>query len=115
MNRLRYILMFALVSVLLLNVAGKAAFSAVHSVEESHVSSSCGADGAHEHAHTSPEDNHDDTGHTHACCEHHTTLYFDGQALIISYAPTVTANGKREPFEAFPEVYLDKFIPPQNA
>jgi hypothetical protein len=48
------------------------------------------------------------------CCESHSHASILYQPISYSYSPRMIAYKKDEPFRFIPEVYLDKFIPPQN-
>lgn len=121
MNRLTYRIVFALViPVLFCNLTANALFGVAHGLQKS------GNSSAHkisifnivtnDHCPACPgeNDHHNDNNHSHTSCEHHSSLYVGHQALLISYHPNITTHVMTEPFKAIPEVYLDKFIPPQN-
>ena len=119
MNHLKYRIVFALIiPVLFFNLSTNALFGVAHAFEES------GNSTAHkvsifnvvtdDHCPACPDDHHQNTEHSHSSCEHHSALFFGRQSLLISYNPNIITHVITEPFEAIPEVYLDKFIPPQN-
>lgn len=66
------------------------------------------------HCPACPMDNHPNTDHDHFSCDHHNYTSLTDR---ISYLEPATISASLtffEPFKAIPEVYLDKFIPPQN-
>ena len=67
---------------------------------------------SHDHCPACPSEDHKNTDHSHSSCEHHSSLYFVFQSLLISYHPIITSNNMHEVINTFPEVYLEKFIPP---
>lgn len=107
-----------IIPVFFLNLSATALFSVSHAVEES------GHSAAHkvsilnvesnDHCPACPGENPQNTDHSHSSCEHHSSLFFGSQPLLISYNPTVTTDIASEPFKALTEVYLDKFIPPEQ-
>ncbi len=62
----------------------------------------------------SPADEHssDDHGNSNCYCACHLPLTCS--TIAISYLPHMSVLTVFMPFKAFPEIYLDKFIPPQN-
>lgn len=119
MNQLKYRFVFALIiPVFLFNLTTNALFGVAHASEET------GHFTAHsvkifnvvtsDHCPACPDDQHQNTEHRHSSCEHHSSLYVAGQSVLLSYNPNITAHFIKDPFKAIPEVYLDKFIPPQN-
>ena len=120
MIQLKYRIVFALViPVLFFNLSTNALFGAAHALEESGKSTSHKVSVLNvvttDHCPACPDDDHhQNTDHSHSICEHHSSLYFGRQCLLISYSPNITTHVITEPFKAFPEVYLEKFIPPQN-
>lgn len=119
MNHLKYRIAFALViPVLFCNLTANALFGVAHAWTESGHSSTHKISifnvVTNDHCPACPDENHQNTDHSHTSCEHHSSLYLANQSLLISYDPDITPHVMREPFKAIPEVYLDKFIPPQN-
>lgn len=115
----KYQLIIALlIAVLFLNLSGQGMFKVANEAEES------GHSSAHklsiynmesqDHCPACPGDDHKNTEHSHSICEHHSSLYFGFQSLLIVYHPITTSNNMHEVINTFPEVYLEKFIPPIN-
>ena len=48
------------------------------------------------------------------CCHQHSHSSAVFYSLTLTYAPHASRAKVCEPFRALPEVYLDRFIPPQN-
>jgi len=111
---LRYPIVIALIiAVLFLNLSVQGMFRVAHAAEES------GNSAAHKlnienqnHCPACPSADHQNTEHHHSNCEHHSSLYFILQSLLIIYHPITTSNNMHEVINMFPEVYLEKFIPP---
>lgn len=59
---------------------------------------------------------HGDHGHGdgQSCCESHSHVSIHSQTPKVLFLPQVIAHAPSEPARFIPEVYLDKFIPPQN-
>ena len=118
MIRLQYkIIISLIIAVLFFNLSANALFSAAHTVEESGVSSPHKLNifgvASNDHCPACPDRDHQGTDHTHSTCEHHSSLYFGCQSLLISYHPTITMCNTSEILNAFPEVFPEKFIPPK--
>ena len=120
MIHLKYKIIIALIiPVLFLNLSANTLFSVAHAVEESghsatHKVSIFSVVESNDHCPACPDEDHQNTDHAHTTCDHHSSLFFGYQPLIISYNPNISTHNRAEPLNAFPEVYLDKFIPPQN-
>lgn len=60
----------------------------------------------------------DDQGAHHkdgeSCCDSHSHASIPYQPISYSHSPRLITQLTGEPFRFIPEVYLDKFIPPQN-
>lgn len=118
MTRLKYRIFCALiVPVLFLNLSASALFGAAHAVEElmdssAHTISIFNVIG-NDHCPACPNEDHPNNAHNHPSCEHHSSMYFGCKSLLIAYNPNITNHIVAEPFNAFPEVYPEKFIPPQ--
>jgi hypothetical protein len=112
------IIIAIIIPLLFLNLSATAMFSVAHAVEESGNSSSHKVNifnvVSNDHCPACPDEDHQNTDHSHFSCDHHSPLYFGCQPLLVSYNPSSTTRSMTEPFNAFPEVYLEKFIPPQN-
>lgn len=67
-----------------------------------------------DHCPCSPDEQHKDTGGCDTCinCICHAPMTI--KPLLISYKPSMLDIHTSNPFMFFPEVYLPKFIPPQN-
>jgi hypothetical protein len=63
---------------------------------------------------SAPDDQHGDYDGCDSCanCVCHAPL--SSQPIQLSYKPAIMALHTVEPIELLPEVYLSKFIPPQN-
>lgn len=109
------IIIALIIAVLFLNLSGQGMFMVAHEAEESGHSSARKLSifniESQEHCPACPSEDHKNTDHSH-CCEHHSSLYFVFQSLLISYYPITTSNNMHEVNNTFPEVYLEKFIPP---
>ncbi len=118
MIQLKYRIIIAIIiPILFLNLSASAMFSVAHAVEESghstaHKISIFNVD-SNDHCPACPDENPQNTDHNHSSCDHHSSLYFGHRPLLISYNPNISTRSMTEPFNAFPEVYLEKFIPPQ--
>ena len=66
------------------------------------------------HCPACPTDNHPGTDHDHFSCDHHTSISFATQTVYRHPALIELPPVNLEGFQFIPEVYLDKFIPPQN-
>lgn len=66
------------------------------------------------HCPACPTNDHPSTDHDHFSCDHHTNISLTAQTVyrlpVSVELPPVNSEG----FQFIPEVYLDKFIPPQN-
>ncbi|MFZ3209419.1 MAG: hypothetical protein WA140_11400 [Geobacteraceae bacterium] len=67
-----------------------------------------------DHCPVCPTDNHPNTDHDHVSCDHHNYTSLADRISHLEPATISTSLAFFEPFKAIPEVYLDKFIPPQN-
>ena len=70
-----------------------------------------------DHASTDHHDGHSDHSGHHdegPCCNQHSQASAVFYSLTLTYAPHSSRTTVCEPFRALPEVYLDRFIPPQN-
>lgn len=74
---------------------------------------SAGCSHEHSHHHSGPEHQHtDDDGH---CCHlHHSHDLQGAPALVFSRPLQPDRAAAVEPIHFLPEVYLERFIPPQN-
>lgn len=72
------------------------------------------ATSAADHCPCCPAEDSDHSGGCDACvnCTCHASLA--GQVFALAYAPIVTDLTFYESFQHLPEVYLSRFIPPQN-
>lgn len=95
-------------------------FSIAHEIEEAGFSSPHKISIAFLHVESSghcpacPTDNHPSDDHDHYSCDHHTNISLSAQAVYRHPVPMGFLRVNVEPFQFIPEVYLDKFIPPQN-
>ncbi len=119
---MRNILPINLISWLLLAVMLTATLHGVHEnalAMQDHASgsgctASSGDHAAHHHSHD-PSPEHDGD---HGCCDScvncvcHASLAM--HQFTLSYSPLVTALTPFEPYRHLPEVFLSKFIPPEN-
>lgn len=55
--------------------------------------------------------NHEDGN---SCCDSHSHVSILYQPISYTHSPRLSTHLTGEPFRFIPEVYLDKFIPPQN-
>jgi len=118
MNHLKYRIIFALlIPMLFLNLSASALFGAAHAAKELGYSSSHNISifnvVSNDHCPACPNEDHPNNDHSHPSCEHHSSLYLGCGPLLISYNPYITIHTIFDPFNALPEVYLEKFIPPQ--
>lgn len=118
MNHLKYRITFALlIPMMFLNLSVSALLGAAHAAKESGHSSTHSISifnvVSNDHCPACPTEEHPSNDHSHPSCEHHSSLYFGSQPLLISYKPHIIIHTSAEPFNALPEVYLEKFIPPQ--
>lgn len=67
-----------------------------------------------DHCPACPSDNHPDTDHDHFSCDHHNHTSLADRISYREPAQIIMSLTLIEPFKFIPEVYLDKFIPPQN-
>lgn len=67
-----------------------------------------------DHCPCSPNEQHKDAGRCDTCinCICHAPMTI--KPFLLSYNPSILDMHTSEPFTLFPEVYLPKFIPPQN-
>lgn len=79
------------------------------------------ADRTHETAHAQnipadscPDHDHGDPGHDHLSSDHHSPLYLLTANAVLTPASHAAHITVCEPFAVLPEVYLERFIPPQN-
>lgn len=77
---------------------------------DSSISSSTGI--AANHQHEGDQGAHHEDGES--CCDSHSHASIPFQPISYSHSPRLITNLIGEPFRFIPEVYLDKFIPPQN-
>ena len=118
MSHLKYRITFAiLIPMLFLNLSASTLFGAAHAAKESGHSSTHKISvfdvAGDDHCPACPNEKHTTSDHSHPSCEHHSSFYFCSQPLLISYIPNITVHTLVEPYNALPEVYLDKFIPPR--
>ena len=59
----------------------------------------------------SQEESHEDD---ESCCDGHSHAFNLYRPICYKYVPHNTSRTIVEPFKFIPEVFLDKFIPPQN-
>ena len=64
------------------------------------------------HEHDGDQGAHHEDGET--CCDGHSHALNSYEPICYRYTPQLTTRIFTEPFKAIPEVFLDKFIPPQN-
>jgi hypothetical protein len=118
MNILKYRIAFILlIPMLFFNLSASALLGAAHAAKElghssTHNVSIFNVDSA-DHCPACPTEDHPSNDHSHPSCEHHSSLFFGSQPLLIPYNPNITIHTLAEPLNAIPEVYLEKFIPPQ--
>lgn len=62
--------------------------------------------------HSGDQESHHDDGES--CCDSHSHVSIPFQPLSYTHTPHLMTHLAVEPFRFIPEVYLDKFIPPQN-
>lgn len=89
-------------------------FSANAVLHSSHFVEEIGHDGHLAASHSGSDDQgsqHDDGT---SCCDSHSHVSILYQPLSYSHSPRLLTQLAVEPFRFIPEVYLDKFIPPQN-
>ncbi len=95
-------------------------FSVAHEVEEAGFSTPHNIMIGFLHVETSghcpscPTDNHPSDDHDHFSCDHHTFMSLAAQTVYRHPVPATLSIVNVEPFQFIPEVYLDKFIPPEN-
>lgn len=114
----KIIITLIITTTLFFNLSANALFNAAHAVEESGHSSTHKLSifdiTSGDHCPACPDEDHQNTDHSHYSCEHHSSLYFGCLPLTISHHQNIAAHSMNEPFKAFPEVYLEKFIPPRT-
>lgn len=109
------IIILLIIPVLFLNLSVAVLSSVAHALGESgHSATHKVSTESNDHCPACPTEVPQNTDHSHSSCEHHSSLYFGSQPLLILYNPTVTTHITHDPFNALPEVYLDKFIPPET-
>lgn len=64
------------------------------------------------HQHEGDQGSHHEDGES--CSDSHSHASIPYQPISYSHSPRLITHLKGEPFRFIPEVYLDKFIPPQN-
>lgn len=64
------------------------------------------------HQHEGDQGAHHEDGES--CCDSHSHASIPYQPISYTHSPRLITNLSGEPFKFIPEVYLDKFIPPQN-
>lgn len=95
-------------------------FSVAHEVEEAGFSTPHNIKIGFLHVETSdhcpscPIDDHPNTDHDHFSCDHHTYMSMAAQTVYRHPVPVTLSIVNVDPFQFIPEVYLDKFIPPEN-
>jgi len=115
----RKILALTLVAVIIC-LSINAVFSVAHEIEEAGFTTPHTITIGFLHVETSghcpacPTDNHPSTDHDHFSCDHHTSISFAAQTVYRHPVPIGFPHVNVETFQFIPEVYLDKFIPPQN-
>lgn len=77
---------------------------------DSSISSSTGI--AANHQHEGDQGAHHEDGNS--CCDSHSHASIPYQPISYSHSPRLITHLTGEPFRFIPQVYLDKFIPPQN-
>jgi hypothetical protein len=60
------------------------------------------------------DDDHSDVDHCASCLHCACNALLADQETVLSYAPSVSMLNPIDRFNHLPEVYLPKFIPPQN-
>ncbi len=63
---------------------------------------------------SSPVEEHSDENHCAASCYCQCHLPLFPEAVVINHSPEVTLLSLSDPVRFLPEVYLPKFVPPQN-
>lgn len=64
------------------------------------------------HQHEGDQGAHHEDGES--CCDSHSHASILFQPIPYKHSPRLITHLSGEPFKFIPEVYLDKFIPPQN-
>jgi len=64
------------------------------------------------HQHEGEQGAHHEDGES--CCDSHSHVSIPYQPISYTHSPRLITHLTGEPFRFIPEVYLDKFIPPQN-
>lgn len=67
-----------------------------------------------DHCPSCPDSDHTGADHCDSSCYCSCHLPVTVQPVLIRFSPVVTSLIVSEPFNTLPEVYLPKFIPPQN-
>lgn len=119
MLHLKYrILILLILPVLFINLSANALFSIAHSMQDSGNSSahkvSIFDTESKDHCPACPSENNQKADHSHNNCEHHSPVFCSYPPLSILYSPNITTHRIADPFNALPEVYLDRFIPPET-
>lgn len=60
-----------------------------------------------------PDEDGQDSEQGHSCSQQHSLMCLAHLSPSISYQPYIIAYLVTEPFKPFPEVYLERFIPPE--
>ena len=107
-----------LIPFLFLNLSVNTMFRVAHTMEESgHLAAhkvSISNVMSNDHCPACPDEDHPETDHSHSSCEHHSSIYFGYTPQLITYNPIISLLGTTEPSNSFPDVYLEKFIPPER-
>ena len=85
-----------------------------HAAGQSSAASVATECGAADQCPACPDDSHSEADHDAASCFCSCHLPLTMQAVQIQHSPVITDLVFFESFTAIPEVYLPKFIPPQN-
>ena len=85
-----------------------------HAAEQSLAASVTAECAAADHCPACPADDHSDADHCASSCYCSCHLPLTVQAIRIVHSPVITELIFPESFTVMPEVYLPKFIPPQN-
>jgi len=118
-QKFRKIIALTLVTVMI-SLSINTVFSVAHEIEEAGFSTPHKITIGFLHVETSghcpacPTDNHPSTDHDHFSCDHHTSISFAAQTVYRNPMTIGFPLVNLETFQFTPEVYQDKFIPPQN-
>ena len=86
-----------------------------HAAEQSSAASvAAGCDAPADHCPACPDGDHSSPDHCPSSCYCSCHVPLTVQAVRIQHSPVITDLVFFESFTAIPEVYLPKFIPPQN-